>query len=225
MRQLTLDIRPEAPPGFDDFVPGANGELLARLRALSGSRAGEALYMWGAPGSGRSHLLQAATSAARAAGRVAEYVRGASAGDDLLAAPGGLLAVDDVELLPNGAQIALFRAFNALREGGPTLLVSAAAPPLRLSLREDLRTRLGSALVFEVKPLTDEDKARTLAGHARARGMRLEPGIIQYLLRHGRRDLRWLLAVLDALDAASLEQQRPITLPLLRQVLPGANRE
>ncbi len=225
MRQLTLDIRPEAPPSFDNFVPGANGELLARLRAVTEPKAGEALYLWGAQGSGRSHLLHAAIQAAHVAGLAAHYLAGADVGDDLPAAPGGLLAIDDVERLSAGAQIALFRAFNALRHGGPTLLVSAAAPPLRLSLREDLRTRLGSALVFEVRPLSDEDKAQTLAGHARQRGMRLDPGIIQYLLRHGRRDLRWLLAVLDALDAASLEQQRPITLPLLRQILPAASSQ
>ena len=225
MRQLTLDIRLEAPPSFENFVPGANGELLARLRAVTEPKAGDALYLWGAQGSGRSHLLQAAVKAAHVAGLAAHYLGGTDVGDNLPAAPGGLLAIDDVERLSAGAQITLFRAFNTLRQGGPTLLVSAAAPPLRLSLREDLRTRLGSALVFEVRPLSDEDKAQTLASHARQRGMRLDPGIIQYLLRHGRRDLRWLLAVLDALDAASLEQQRPITLPLLRQILPAASNE
>ena len=53
----------------------------------------------------------------------------------------------------------------------------------------------------------------------RDRGLRLEPEIVQYLLRHGRRDLTSLLRTLDALDAASLERKRAITLPLLREVL------
>jgi chromosomal replication initiation ATPase DnaA len=38
-------------------------------------------------------------------------------------------------------------------------------------------------------------------------------------LLHGRRDLRWLLSVLDALDRCSLQTRRPITLSLLREVL------
>ena len=38
-------------------------------------------------------------------------------------------------------------------------------------------------------------------------------------LRHGRRELSSLLAVLDALDTASLERKRPITLPLLREMM------
>ncbi|MCK7496103.1 MAG: hypothetical protein MZW92_38055 [Comamonadaceae bacterium] len=47
----------------------------------------------------------------------------------------------------------------------------------------------------------------------------MEHGIIDYLLRHGERDLPSLMAVLDALDRVSLEQQRPVTLPLLREAL------
>ena len=86
-------------------------------------------------------------------------------------------------------------------------------------LREDLRTRIGQSLIFEVKALTDTDREAILAAQAATRGLRLEPEIVQYLLRHGRRDLTSLLRTLDALDAASLERKRAITLPLLREVL------
>ena len=43
--------------------------------------------------------------------------------------------------------------------------------------------------------------------------------VVEYLLRHGRRELSSMLAVLDALDAASLERKRPVTLPLLREMM------
>ncbi|MEW5891317.1 MAG: DnaA regulatory inactivator Hda [Pseudomonadota bacterium] len=215
-RQLTLDIRPEQQPGFDNFVEGSNGELLARLRALAEPDRFDLIYLWGPPGSGRSHLLRAARRAAR---RPTALVRGAEAGDDLGLAPGGLLIVDDVDRLSGTAQIALFRAFNSARPIGLALLMSGPVPPLQLALREDLRTRIGAALIYEVKPLTDEDKAAILRQHARARGMRVEDDIIRYLLRHAPRDLPTLMALLDALDRVSLEQQRQVTLPLLREVL------
>ena len=67
--------------------------------------------------------------------------------------------------------------------------------------------------------LTDADREAILAAQAATRGLRLEPEIVQYLLRHGRRDLTSLLRTLDALDAASLERKRAITLPLLREIL------
>ncbi|QDX83032.1 DnaA regulatory inactivator Hda [Denitratisoma sp. DHT3] len=215
-RQLLLDLELDQPRTFDNFVAGANGELLARLADLApGSTA---LYLWGPEGSGRSHLLQAAT--ARAAGqRAAPLLRGDAVGDYLTPPPGALLAVDDVERLDAAAQIALFRAFNSARLEGWTLLLSGPCPPAQLNLREDLRTRIGQCLIYEVQALSEEDKAATLRQQAAARGMRLDEAIVQWLLRHGRRDLPSLLAALDALDRASLEQKRPPTLPLLRAAL------
>jgi DnaA family protein len=140
-------------------------------------------------------------------------------GATLPEAPTLLLAVDDVEALGPEAQIALFRAFNGARSQRMTLITSGCAAPLHLHLREDLRTRIGQSLIFEVKSLTDEDRLAILDAQAASRGLRLEPEIVQYLLRHGRRDLSSLLRTLDALDAASLERKRAITLPLLREIL------
>ena len=219
MTQLTLDIRPETPSTFDTFVGGANAELVAQLHALATPQAYDAIYVWGPPGSGRSHLLLATAAQAQESGRPVSFIRGVEAGAELHLPSGGLVIVDDADHLSLEGQIGLFRAFNTARLVGLALLVSGEAPPARLALREDLRTRIGAALIYEVRPLTDEEKAQTLAGHALARGMRFEPEIIDYLLRHGRRDLPSLMAVLDALDRASLQQKRPITLPLLREIL------
>jgi DnaA family protein len=102
---------------------------------------------------------------------------------------------------------------------GLAMLLSGRVPPLQLKLREDLRTRIGQMLIYEIKPLSDDEKAAALAQHALLRGMRMEPGVVQYLLRHGRRDLPSLLAMLNHLDRVSLEQQRPPTVPLLRELL------
>jgi DnaA family protein len=218
-RQLLLDIRPEQHPSLDNFAAGANAELLARLRALSQPRTFDAVYLWGPPGCGRTHLLRATRDAAAAAHRRTICVAGEEAGAELPCPPGGLLIVDDVERLDDSAQVALFRVFNTARLAGLALLMSGAAPPLQLALREDLRTRIGSALVYEVKPLTDADRADALKIHAAQRGMRVEDDLIGFLLRHAPRDLPTLMAVLDALDLASLERKRPVTLPLLREVL------
>ena len=96
---------------------------------------------------------------------------------------------------------------------------SGAAPPRGLALRDDLRTRIGQCLVFEVQPLDDAARAAILVSLAERRGLRLADEVVDFLLRHGRRELSSLLAVLDALDAASLERKRPVTLPLLREMM------
>lgn len=220
-QQLLLDLSPEQPPRLDNFVIGKNAELVARLGALSKPDVFDQIYLWGSPGSGRSHLLRGALAEAQVRQRPVCFLEGAKLGDHLAPLPNSLVIIDDVDALSMSAQITLFRTFNAARLVGLALLLSGPEPPLRLqpALREDLRTRIGNALIYEVQPLSDAEKIAALHQHGVSRGMKIDEGLIDYLLRHGRRDLPSLLAVLNVLDRVSLEQQRPVTLPLLREIL------
>lgn len=224
MKQLVLDIRPDAPPTLENFVAGANAELLATVSLLATPATAAQLparhiYLWGMPGSGRSHLLRATVDAARAAGRPAHLLGAEAVDDDLPETAGALLAIDDVDRLAPTAQIALFNAFNRARGNGQSLLLSGPAAALGLQVREDLRTRIGQSLIYEVQPLDDAALAEILATLAARRGLRLADEVVDFLLRHGRRELASLVAVFDALDRASLEHKRPITLPLLRTLI------
>ena len=197
MRQLPLDISPAAQPGLDNYVAGANAEALERVRALATGRPPEAIvYLWGEPGSGRTHLL-----------------RGAAALNP------ALVVADDVERLDARAQQALFNAINAAREGNAPVLAAGNAPPTALSLREDLRTRLGWGLVYQLRPLGDADKVTHLHNEAARRGLRLTEDVVRYLLHHLPRDVGSLNRVLDTLDRHALVEQRQVTLPLVRDAL------
>ena len=220
MKQLLLDLRADAPPTLENFIAGENEEL---LRALHQTVLGAGhLYLWGPPVSGRSHLLAATVEAAGHAGRPALHLAAADVGHTLPETPGLLLAIDDVETLDDAAQIALFNAFNRAAAYNHTLLLCGSRPPRELALREDLRTRIGQTLVFELRPLDDATRAAILATLAERRGMKLPEEVVAFLLRHGRRDLPSLVATVEALDAASLERKRPVTLALLREVMqPG----
>jgi len=100
----------------------------------------------------------------------------------------------------------------------PAAFVAAGSqPPLGLALRDDLRTRLGWGVVLRLALLSDDEKADALRRAARGRGLALPDELIQYLLTHRSRDIRWLLRLLDALDRFALERKRAITLPLLRE--------
>jgi len=216
MTQLLLDLKPEQPPTLDNFVAGANAELISRLRGLTDRGSFDAVYLWGASGCGKSHLLAATITAAR---RPSLLLAAPDAGAEIAIVPGMLLAVDDVHGLGDAAQVALFRTFNAARLAGLAILLAGREPPARLKLREDLRTRIGQTLVYEVKPLSDDEKSAALKRHALMRGMKVDEGLVRYLLSRGRRDLNSLMAVLDSLDRATLEQKRPATLPLLKEVM------
>lgn len=218
LTQLLLDLQPAQAPSLDNFIVGENQELLARLRLLAAPGCCDAIYLWGADGCGKSHLLSAAAGLALRK-RPALLLANSPAAVNFSAPPGGLLIVDDVDSLDDEAQIALFRIFNTARLIGLGLLLAGRKPALQLKLREDLRTRIGQALIYEIKTLNDEQKAAALHRHAQERGLRVDDGLVRYLLSHGRRDLPSLMAVLDHLDRTTLERQRPATLPLLKEAL------
>jgi DnaA family protein len=193
MKQLALGISPPPQPALENFVPGSNAELLARLRELqAGKFAENVLYLWGEAGSGKSHLLSACAR---------------------------LNPVDDVEKLGEASQIALFSRINEARQSGGTVLAAGNAPPAQLPLREDLKSRLGWGLVYQVRLLSDDERSTYLRAEAARRGMQMPDEVIAWLLTRMRRDMRSLNAVLDRIDQASLELKRPITLPLVREAL------
>lgn len=217
MNQLLLDLQPVQPPSLDNFIAGENHELISRLRLLAEPGCFDTLYLWGSKGSGKSHLLTAVANLALR--RRPALLLGNPTVEMLVAPSGGLLIVDDVDHLDDAAQIALFRIFNTARMIGLGLVLAGKQAPLKLKLREDLRTRIGQTLIYEVKTLNDSDKAAALKRHAIERGLKVDEGLVNYLLTHGRRDLPSLMAVLDSLDRATLERQHPATLPLLKEVL------
>lgn len=216
-RQLTLDLVRPLTPSFDNFVVGRNAEAVAVLRALAAAPGEPFVYLWGEPGCGRSHLL-----AALAAGRPAVLATAHTAVPEFAATP-SLYLVDDVDARDADAQQRLFVLMNEVRaHPGATLVTTGGAAPAQLALRDDVRTRLGWGLVYQVHALTDAEKARALEEHARSRGLALPDDVIAWLLTHMPRDLRTLVAVLDALDAYALAQKRAITVPLVREWAQGA---
>lgn len=201
MKQLLLDIQPLAPPTLDNFIAGRNAEALHSLQMTLGGNADvHFIYLWGAQGSGKSHLLQACINFAH------EHQL-------------PLCVVDDVNTLDDEAQIALFNDFNQLRASGGMLITSGNAAPTQMGLRDDLATRLAWGLVYQLHPLTDEEKAQALKTHAKERGIKLPDEVVDYCLRYLRRDLPTLMAVLDALDVWSLTEKKPVTVPMLKKLL------
>lgn len=213
VRQLPLALTPPPDPTLENFVPGSNLELLERLRsAAAGAPDEPVIFLWGEPGCGRTHLLRGVAAAADAA-----YL---SADADYASAGGRrLIAVDDVDRLDEARQVTLFGMLNRARETRGVVIAAGPLPPAQLALREDLKTRLGWGLVYRVQSLSDDDKARHLRAEAGRRGLRLPDEVVAYLLARAPRDLPSLMAVLDRLDRHSLARHRPITVPLVRELL------
>nr|WP_246294958.1 DnaA regulatory inactivator Hda [Schlegelella koreensis] len=198
-------------------MPGENALALAHLLELRPNAA--PVYFWGPPGSGKTHLLQAAAHRAQRRGLRAGWFSAADPvpweHDDDWA----LVVIDDCDALDADQQQAAFAIFVEATGLGIQVLAAGSVPPVDLDLREDLRTRLGWGHVFGLTPLAEPEVRAALRREADRRGTFLSDEVMDYLLRRFARDLKHLMAQLDRLDEFSLAAKRAITVPLLKQML------
>lgn len=224
--QLPLALRWPRRQRFEHFHAGANAAALAAVQKLAIESGAPWVYLSGAIGSGKSHLLIAACHAASAAGRIVQYLPLGSLGDQATVIRGvagsELLALDDLQAIAGNrdAEHALFDLYNRARAESTALLFAADATNAQLTLGlPDLRSRLGACTQFALKPLDDSERRAVLKAQAASRGIELDDGVLDWLFARYARDLGALLDLLDKLDAASLAAQRRITVPFLRELL------
>jgi DnaA family protein len=169
--QIPLALRWPAHQRFTGFVAGANGVALELVQNAARGDDSAWLYLSGAQGSGRTHLLVAACAAASAGGRRAQYLplsalRGARA--QAIRGFGGseLLAIDDLDAIAGDrdAEHALFDLYNRCRAERATLLFAASAPAAQLGITlPDLVSRLSACTQVTLKPLDEGNAARSCA--------------------------------------------------------------
>jgi DnaA family protein len=216
MKQLVLDLGADPAHSLDTFQVGENAELAHLMHQFAQRASREHFaYLWGDTGAGKTHLLQALAATPHS-----RYIAcDAPAADFVFSPETTLYLLDDCDRLSATAQIDAFALFNQIREHGAYMVSTGPVPPAVLPVREDLRTRMGWGLIYLIHGLSDDQKIAALTQAAEARGLTLSASVLPYLLSHFKRDMRSLATMLDALDQYSLETQRPVTLPLLRDLL------
>ena len=216
MKQLVLDLGADPAHSLDTFQVGENAELAHLMHQFAQRASREHFaYLWGDTGAGKTHLLQALAATPHS-----RYIGADAPGADFVFSPDTTLyLLDDCDRLSAAAQIDAFALFNQIREHGAYMVSTGPVPPAVLPVREDLRTRMGWGLIYLIHGLSDDQKIAALTQAAEARGLTLSASVLPYLLSHFKRDMRSLATMLDALDQYSLETQRPVTLPLLRDLL------
>lgn len=229
MKQLALDIGLATGPTLARFHAGPNEAALQHLRLAVGegssqdTRSPVPTYLWGEPGSGKSHLLNAVRQALRddsaRVGWLDPTVVEPPEFDDHWAA----VVMDDVHLYSTAQQATAFNWFvNAISPASGSqrwVLAAGDLPPADLPLRDDLRSRLGWGHVFQLQLLGEAERRAVLRQEADARGVFLGDDVMDYMLNRFSRDLGSLMQLLDQLDAFALRTQRAITIPLLKTML------
>lgn len=225
--QMALRVQLRDDATFENFYTGPHVQLVESVKQLAVGTETGCIYVWGALGSGRSHLLQAACYAAREAQRSAVYIslsESKTLSSEILQdlEHSQLVCIDDVDAIAGLRywEEALFHLYNEMKQRQHALIVAGLRPPpLSLLKLPDLVSRLLWGMVFQLHTLSDEAKLEALTLRARERGLVLDPTVGAFLLRRCPRNFSQLFQLLDKLDQASLEAKRRLTIPFVKEVL------
>lgn len=225
MKQIALDIGLASLPSFANFFAGPNEAALRHMELWAGNslRSPVPTYLWGAPGSGKTHLLKAVAETLREQGARTGWLDASVLEPPAFDESWAGVILDECHLYTAVQQQAAFNWFvNALSsaDGHPRWVMAAGnLPPADLVLRDDLRSRLGWGHVFELHALTETERRAVLRREADARGVFLSDEAMDFMLTRFSRDLSSLMQLLDQLDAYALQTQRAITIPLIKSML------
>ncbi len=225
MKQIALDMGLASVPSFANFFAGSNEAAFRHLALWAGNnlRSPVPTYLWGEPGSGKTHLLKAVIEALREQGARVGWMDASMLNPPEFDASWAAVILDECHLYNAVQQQAAFNWFvNALNsaDGHPRWVLAAGSlPPADLSLRDDLRSRLGWGHVFELHALTEPERRAVLRREADARGVFLSDEVMDFMLTRFSRDLSSLMQLLDHLDTYALQNQRAITIPLIKAML------
>lgn len=226
-QQLTLGVALQDNARFENYLQGPNQEVVAQLQSVFAEPEPVQLYCWGATGLGKTHLLQALCHSAAQAGRSPVYIpldQYTSLQPVLLEGleEKQVICLDDLHRIAGQCdwEEALFHCYNAIKQRGASLVVSADTAPSQLPVSlADLRSRLASGLIYNLQALDDRQRLQALQLRAKGRGFELPEDTGQYLMRRVPRDMGALFELLDKLDKASLSAQRRLTIPFVKTIL------
>lgn len=225
--QLPLGLTLKDDASFNNFYVGRNGETINALKQTAQGNGERITYLCGSRGQGLSHLLQACCHEAATHHLTSVYL---PLGDLMSESPEmlegmeslNLVCLDDLHCLAESREWeeAVFHLFNRIKDAGGSIVMTGNNLPKDLPLAlPDLISRLSWGVVYQLHPLSDDEKLQVLIARAQGRGIKLSEEVGKYILSHCPRHMSTLFAALDALDKASLAAQRRLTIPFVKEVL------
>ena len=220
MNQLGLPISLDSKMLLDNFL--GNKQLLNFIAQLYVDKTPAEIYVYGATGLGKTHLLQGAVLRALSDQQSSMYI------DCHNALPEHVfesieqlnwLSIDNVDAIHDNQHDLVFDLYNRAKQAKVTMLISGSKLPSELSVMKDLKTRLGLATIFQLQPLDDELTMSVLNNQMIDRNLSIDSKVYEYLFKYYSRDVKILLAAMDDLDKASLQVKQSITIPFVKKTL------
>jgi chromosomal replication initiation ATPase DnaA len=209
MAQLVLDLGHRPALGRESFLVAPSNEAAVAWLDRWPDWPAPGLVVYGPPGCGKSHLIEAWRARS-----------GASTERDperLGRSRARALALDDSERI---AEHDLLYLYNIIGEAQGHVLMTAQRPPVLWGVRlADLRSRLLAAPSAAIGAPDDALLGAVMVKLFADRQLHVTREVIDWLLRRIERSFAGARDAVDRLDAAALALKRPVTVPLARDVL------
>jgi len=228
MKQIPLPLGIPSQPSLENFVAGLNQEAKATISNIAKGIGERVVFLWGAKGTGKSHLLEASCQEANRQSRTAVHLFPTeiphSMEENFLALiqKSHLICIDDIDTLAKDREREeiLFHLYNLAETSKTRLLFAGTQNPLGTGFSlPDLGSRLAAGLVLRLRLLDDDDKCVALKCRAQERGFTIPDQVLAFLLHHYQRDMHSLFEFLDRIDEQTLIEKRLVTIPLVRKLL------
>ncbi len=226
--QLPLMVQLPDDETFDSYQGMVNSTAISQLKAFISQSAGSphGFYIFGAASTGKSHLLHACSSLAAQQGKSSVCLSCSELTDLPVGVLEGLetidfICLDDVHLIAGNKkwQQAIFDLYNRVLEENNHMVITGNESVQKLTIElPDLVSRLSWGLTEQVKPLDDNEKVLALQYRASQRGLLLSAEAANFMVNRLDRNMASLITALDTLDKASIQEQRKITIPFIKQV-------
>jgi len=226
---------------FDAFVTGTSNrfaQAAALAVAETPARSYNPLFIYGAAGLGKTHLLQAIRQYVNAhyPTYTVRYVSTEAFLNQFVDAIRtnmmsdfkrryreiDVLLVDDIQFMEGkeGLQEEFFHTFNSLHQANRQIVLSSDRPPDSIPTLEDrLRSRFKMGLITDIQPPDLETRMAILRKKAERDPFGINEGVLTFIAENITDNIRELEGALIRVTAYSSLTQQPLTVDLARRVL------
>lgn len=206
---------------LDNYISENNDHLIETLKQFANNNHGQLIYLFGNKSTGKSHLCKAVFNIIKDTETYIDQ-HNFEILDDIDIQNINYLIIDDFEIIleKGNTEDKIFYYINEFILSKKSLLISSVKSTEQIDFsKNDLKSRLTSNLIFNIREISDDRKIEVLKKITEDIGWTIEENVCQYIMNHYQRDLFFLCNVLKSLDKSSLALKKRVTVPFVKGII------